>query len=103
MQESLASAPEYMILLEDMQEEGDNWLIVSDFTVHDQVLTALQGINIEPASATISRVPQTTVKLTGKHAASVLRMVDAIEEQDDVQNVYVNFDIDDDELEQLLA
>jgi YebC/PmpR family DNA-binding regulatory protein len=88
---------------EDMQEEGDNWLIVSNFTVHDQVLTALQGINIEPASATISRVPQTTVKLTGKQAASVLRMVDAIEEQDDVQNVYANFDIDDDELEQLLA
>lgn len=88
---------------EDMSDEGENWLVVSDFTVHDQVSKALEDINIDPASSTIARVPQTTVKLTGKPAATVLKMVDAIEDQDDVQNVYANFDIDDDELEELMG
>jgi YebC/PmpR family DNA-binding regulatory protein len=88
---------------DDLEAEGDNWMIVSDFTVHDQILMALQDVNIEPESATISRVPQTTVKVTGKAAATVLKMVDAIEDQDDVQNVYANFDIDDDELEELMG
>ncbi|MDA0204432.1 MAG: YebC/PmpR family DNA-binding transcriptional regulator [Acidobacteria bacterium] len=88
---------------EDMQDEDENWVVVSDYTAHDQVLTALQGLGIEPASAELARVPQVTVKLEGKQAASVLRMIDAIEEQDDVQNVFANFDIDDEELEKLSA
>jgi transcriptional/translational regulatory protein YebC/TACO1 len=51
----------------------------------------------------LRRVPQTPVQLEGKQAASRLRMIEAIEEQDDVQNVFANFDIDDDELEKLSA
>jgi YebC/PmpR family DNA-binding regulatory protein len=82
---------------------ADDMQDVSDYTAHDQVLTALQGLGIEPASAELARVPQVTVKLEGKQAASVLRMIDAIEEQDDVQNVFANFDIDDEELEKLSA
>jgi transcriptional/translational regulatory protein YebC/TACO1 len=86
-----------------MQDEDENWVVVSDYTAHDQVLTALQGLGIEPESAELGRVPQVTVKLEGKQAASVLRMIDAIEEQDDVQNVFANFEIDDEELEKLSA
>jgi YebC/PmpR family DNA-binding regulatory protein len=88
---------------DDMQDEGENWVVVSGYTAHDQVLTALQALGIETESAELSRVPQTTVKLEGKQAASVLRMIDAIEEQDDVQNVFANFEIDDEELEKLSA
>lgn len=88
---------------EDMQDEGEHWVVVSDFTLHDQVLTALNGIGVEAESAELSRVPQTSVQLEGKTAAAVLRMIDAIEDQDDVQNVYANFDIDDEELEKLSA
>lgn len=88
---------------EDMQDEGENWVVVSDYTAHDQVLTALEGQGIETESAELSRVPQTTIKLEGKQAATVLRMIDAIEEQDDVQNVFANFEIDEDELEKLSA
>ncbi len=67
------------------------------------MLTALEGLGIETQSAELSRVPQTTVKLEGKQAAAVLRMIEAIEEHDDVQNVFANFDIDDEELEKLSA
>jgi YebC/PmpR family DNA-binding regulatory protein len=88
---------------DDMQDEDDNWVVVSDYTAHDQVLTALQGLGVEPSSAELARVPQVTVKLEGKQAASVLRMIDAIEDQDDVQNVFANFEIDDEELERLSA
>ena len=88
---------------DDMQDEDENWVVVSTYTAHDQVLTALQGLGIEPESAELGRVPQVTVKLEGKQAASVLRMIEAIEEQDDVQNVFANFEIDDEELEKLSA
>ena len=88
---------------DDMQDEDDNWVVVSDYTAHDQVLTALQGLGVEPSSAELARVPQVTVMLEGKQAASVLRMIDAIEDQDDVQNVFANFEIDDEELERLSA
>jgi transcriptional/translational regulatory protein YebC/TACO1 len=48
-------------------------------------------------------VPQNSVKVEGKQAAAVLRMIEVLEEQDDVQNVYANFDIEDKELEALSA
>ena len=48
-------------------------------------------------------MPQNSVKVEGKQAAAVLRMIEVLEEQDDVQNVYANFDIEDKELEALSA
>ena len=84
-----------------MREEGAGWEILSDPGSHEAVLEALKGTGAEPATAEITRIPQNSVKVEGKHAAAVLRLVEAIEEQDDVQNVYSNFDIDDAELEAL--
>ena len=52
-------------------------------------------------SAEISMIPQTTVQLTGKAAEQVLRMMDALDDNDDVQNAYSNFDISDEEMEKL--
>ena len=88
---------------EDMQDDGEMWTIVSDYTQHDKVSRAIEDMGIEPESAEITMVPQNTVKIEGKQAAAVLRMVEAIEEHDDVQSMAANFDIDDDELEALSA
>ncbi len=88
---------------EDMQDDGETWTIVSDFTQHYTVVNAIEELGIETESAEITMVPQNTIKVEGKQAAAVLRMVEAIEEHDDVQNMAANFDIDDEELEALSA
>jgi YebC/PmpR family DNA-binding regulatory protein len=88
---------------EDMKDDGESWAIISAPSEHEVVVESLSSGGIEPASAEIARIPQNSVKVEGKHAAAVVRMVEAFEEHDDVQNVYANFDIDDEELERLSA
>lgn len=88
---------------DDLRDEGENWLVVSSPDVHEVVVEALKGAGIEPTAAEISMLPQNTVKVQGKNAAAVLRMMDRLEDHDDVQNVYANFDIEDKELEALSA
>jgi transcriptional/translational regulatory protein YebC/TACO1 len=68
---------------------------------HHAVLEAIQKAGIETVSASIAMVPKNLVKLEGKNAAAMLRLSEAMEEHDDVQNVYSNFDIDEKELEAL--
>ena len=70
---------------------------------HNTVLEAIQAAGIAPLSAEVSRVPENTVRIEGKQAGSVIRMLGKLEEQDDVQNVFSNFDIDEEELEALSA
>jgi YebC/PmpR family DNA-binding regulatory protein len=86
---------------EDMRDEDENWSIVSPPEAHESVLAALEAKAIAAASTEITRVPQNSVKVEGKQAAAVLRTIELLEEQDDVQNVYANFDIEDKELEAL--
>lgn len=88
---------------EDMKDEGDTWTVISDPAQHEAVLEAVQALGIEPLNAEVTMIPQNTVKVTGKQAASMLRLYDALEDQDDVQSVHANFDIDDKELEALTA
>jgi transcriptional/translational regulatory protein YebC/TACO1 len=87
----------------DMEDDGEMWSIVSEPTNHDAVLEAVTKVAGEPESAEITRIPQNSVKVEGKQAAAVLKLVDLIENHDDVQNVYANFDIDEEELEALSA
>jgi transcriptional/translational regulatory protein YebC/TACO1 len=65
---------------------------VEDFEPVKQGITAK---GIEPSSSEISLLPQTTVRLEGNHARQLLKLMDELEEHDDVQNVYANFDIPD--------
>jgi YebC/PmpR family DNA-binding regulatory protein len=88
---------------DDLRDDGDNWSVVSPPDAHENVLAAVEGKGVRAASAEITMVPQNSVKVEGKQAAAVLRMVEVLEEQDDVQNVYANFDIEDKELEALSA
>lgn len=86
---------------EDMKDAGDNWEVLSPPESHDAVVSALEAAKIETIQSEISMVPQNLIKLEGKNASGMLRMNDALEEHDDVQNVYANFDIDESEMEAL--
>src|SRR5215218_1968671 len=83
---------------------GDSFEVVSEATDHVAVRTALQAAGVDYDSAEPSFVPSMNVELDdGKAAAAVLRLVDALEDLDDVQNVFGNFDVSDDIMESLDA
>jgi YebC/PmpR family DNA-binding regulatory protein len=86
---------------EDMQDDGENWEIFSPVESFQQVVDALNNAGIAPSVAELSMIPQTQVKLSGKPADQVLRLMDELDEHEDVQHVYANFDIEDSELQSL--
>ena len=86
---------------EDLRNEGGNWEVLSAPESHVHVLEAIQKAGISTESADIAMVPKNLIKLEGKNASGMLRLTEALEEHDDVQNVYSNFDIDEKELEAL--
>ncbi len=86
---------------EDIRNDGENWEVLSGPEAHEAILDALHKAKLEPASAQVGMVPKNSVKLEGKNADQMLRLTEALEEHDDVQNVYSNFDIDEKEMEAL--
>jgi YebC/PmpR family DNA-binding regulatory protein len=78
---------------EDMQTEDDNFVITTPPNDFEKVRKALEDAGVVPDVAEVTMVPQTYVKLDGKEAQQMLRLVEALEDNDDVQNVYANFDI----------
>ena len=86
---------------DDMKEDGDNWEIFCPMENFQQVVDALNKAGITPAVAELSMIPQTQVKVSGKPADQVLRLMDELDEHEDVQHVYANFDIEDAELQSL--
>ena len=85
---------------EDVKIEGDSFEVITDPQDFESVRDAVQEAEIEMALAEVSMIPQTTVKLDGKDALQLLKMMEMLEEHDDVQNVYANFDIPDEVIEQ---
>ena len=88
---------------DDFREDEDNWEVVSAPEAHNQVLEAVKGAGADPASAQVAMLPRTFVKLEGKTAQQMIKLMDVVEDQDDVQHVWSNFDIDAKEIEALLA
>jgi YebC/PmpR family DNA-binding regulatory protein len=88
---------------EDLRNEGGNWDVISAPESHDAVLEAITKAGIATESAAIGMVPKNLMKLEGKNASGMLRLSEALEEHDDVQNVYSNFDIDEKEMEALAS
>ena len=82
---------------EDMQAMDDVFEITAAPGDFDAIAEALGAKGIETASAEVTMVPDTTVKLVGKDTEKMLQLVDALEEHDDVQNVYANYEIDEEE------
>jgi YebC/PmpR family DNA-binding regulatory protein len=86
---------------DDLRDEGGNWEVISLPEAHEAVAEALNKAKIPVETAEIAMLPKNVVKLEGKNAGAMLRLSEALEEHDDVQNVYSNFDIDEKELEAL--
>jgi YebC/PmpR family DNA-binding regulatory protein len=86
---------------DDIRNDGGQWEVLSAPESHLAVLEAIHKAGVPTISAEIAMVPKNLVKLEGKNAAGMLRLSEALEEHDDVQNVYSNFDIDEKELEAL--
>jgi len=85
---------------DDMREDGSNFEILTAPENFEPVRSALEAQKIPTASAEISMIPQNYVKLEGKHAQTMLKLMEALEDHEDIQNVWANFDIDESELEQ---
>ena len=83
---------------EDMREDDGNWEVLSPPAAFQQVVDRLKAANIAPAMAEVSMVPQSYVKLTGKPAQQMLRLMEELEDHEDVQHVYANFDIEEAEM-----
>src|ERR1700691_6346078 len=86
---------------EDLKDSGDSWEVISDPTMHEKVLEAIQKAKIETVSAEVAMVPRNLMKLEGKNPQGMLKLSEALEEHDDVQNVYSNFDVSEEEVEAL--
>ncbi len=86
---------------DDMQSIEDGFEITTEPSALETVRKALEGQNVTIAESSIQMVPQNTIKVEGKEAEGVLKLYEVLEEHDDVQNIYSDFDIDDSVLESL--
>jgi len=81
---------------QDMQAEDDIYSITTDIKDFENVKKAIEDSGIKVKSAEITMIPKNTMALAGDKAKQILALVDALEDSDDVQNVYANLDIPDD-------
>jgi YebC/PmpR family DNA-binding regulatory protein len=87
---------------DDLRDDGDNWEIICAPSTLEAVREAVKKI-AEPASAEVAMLPQNLVKLEGKPAQQMMRLMEALDDQDDVQKIWSNFDISEKEIEASLA
>ena len=83
---------------DDLSAQDDQYEILTDPESFHAVLGELKNKGIEPTMAQLSMIPQNYVKLEGRPAQQMVRMMDALDDHDDVQNVHANFDIEESEL-----
>ena len=86
---------------EDLRNDGGNWVVISPPEAHEAVLTAIQKAGLPTEEAEIAMVAKNLIRLEGKNASGMLKLNEILEEHDDVQNVYSNYDIDEKEMEAL--
>lgn len=88
---------------EDVKDEEDSFEVITDPSNFTAVRDALAAGGLKFESAEVTMIPQTMVKLEGKQAEQMLKLMEKLEDYDDVQNVYANFDISDEEMEAILG
>jgi len=88
---------------QDVQETDKEYEVITEPADFERVKKQLDEAKLTPTYAEISMVPQSTVRLTGKEAQQMFRLMESLEDSEDVQHVYANFDIPDEEMEQLSA
>jgi YebC/PmpR family DNA-binding regulatory protein len=79
---------------EDLNDEGDTWEILTDPAAYEAVANAVKAAKVEATVSEITMIASTYTKLEGTVAAQMIRLLEALEDLDDVQNVYSNFDLD---------
>ncbi len=84
---------------DDLRDDGDNWEIVSAPDIFPAVREAIEKLGVETASAQVAMLPKNHVSIQGKSAQSMLKLLDLLEDHDDVQHVWSNMDVDEKELE----
>jgi transcriptional/translational regulatory protein YebC/TACO1 len=86
---------------EDLRDDGENWEVLTEPSAYEAVLEAVKKAGIIPVSSSVAMIPQNYIKLEGANANTMIRLLEALEEHDDVQNVHANFDIDEKLLEEV--
>lgn len=84
---------------EDIKEEEEEFEVITEPSLFEQVKTAVEGTGLTYALAEITMIPQTTTTLEGKNAQQMLTLMELLEDNDDVNHVYANFDIPDEVME----
>jgi YebC/PmpR family DNA-binding regulatory protein len=84
---------------EDFVREGEQYIVTTDPTQVHAVQGALQETGVEAAESEIAMIPKNTVRVEGKNAESILKLMEELEDLDDVQKVAANFDIDVEEMQ----
>ena len=87
----------------DVRETEKEFEVISEPGDFEAVKKKLEDAGLQPLYAEVTMVPQSTIRLTGKEAQQMVRLMETLEDSDDVQHVYANFDISDAEMEQLSA
>jgi transcriptional/translational regulatory protein YebC/TACO1 len=85
---------------EDLNDEGDTWEILTDPASYDDVLAAVKAASIPTVMSEVTLVASTYTKLEGAPANQMMRLLEVLEDLDDTQNVYSNFDMDAEEMEE---
>ena len=88
---------------DDLNDEGEHWEILTGPKEFDAVLEAIKAAKITTQSAEVTMVPSTYAKLEGSQAAAMLRILETLEDLDDTQAVYSNFDMDEKEMAALVG
>ena len=88
---------------DDMKDDGSSWEIVSTPDAHPAVVEAVKALGVEPTSAEIAMVPTDYIMLAGKQAQQMLKLMDALDDNEDTKNVWSNFDVEEEEIEASLA
>jgi YebC/PmpR family DNA-binding regulatory protein len=88
---------------EDLRDDGENWEVVTEPSAYEAVLEAVKKAGITPVSSSVAMIPQNYIKVEGANANTMIRLLEALEEHDDVQNVHANFDIDQKVLEEVAS
>jgi len=84
---------------DDLSDEGESWEIITDPGAFEPVLAAIKAAKIDPEVAEVTMIANTYTKLEGNQAGQMIRLLEALEECDDTQNVYSNFDMDAEQME----
>jgi YebC/PmpR family DNA-binding regulatory protein len=86
---------------DDVVNDGGQWQVLSAPESHHIVIEAIQAAGVETSEASVAMVPKNLMKLEGSQAKSMLKLSEALEDHDDVQNVYANFDVDEEVMAEL--